>query len=100
MEEVDDVEYRIDMVKNRIADKRIKKTKKENDYLKQKLAELEQELAELEASSSESEEYVAPKRTPKQTKQKPIRIPKENVERLNTKTTMMTREELMRSFGF
>jgi hypothetical protein len=102
--EREDLEYRIEMVKSHIANKKYKKSKRENDYLRDKLAELERELNDL----SSEEEYV-PKRTTKSLSertaglkaQKPIRIPKENVERLEEgKRVMMTRQELMRSFGF
>ena len=92
--EIDDVEYRIDMVKQQIADKKIKKTKKENDYLKRKLAELEQELLDLASSSEDDEEPIVPQR---KSKSKPIKIPRDNI---LAQPQVMTRTEVMRSFGF
>lgn len=84
-----EIEERIDFVKRQIADKKQKKTARENEYLKEKLAELEQELLELD-----DEPVIKPKSV-----RGAVKITEEQLEKA-TKPKALPRHALMSSFGF
>lgn len=93
----DDIKFRMDLVKSTIKDKQIIKTKRENEYLKKKLAELEIELNELYSDETESEEEIIPIKK-KVRNVKAIKVPKKQLNDDGLK--YMTRTDLMKSFGF
>jgi BMFP domain-containing protein YqiC len=88
---------RIDEIQKRISNSKVKKTKNENDFLRQKLAELEDELAEIEAST----EPITKSRTPKQ---KTVKVPRDRVEIIAQGAPQLPKQlplrQLINSFGF
>ncbi len=97
-EEEDDIFDRIDMIKNRITDTKIKKSRDENALLRQKLEELEMELEDLRTPSK------APPTQSKARKQHTVKLPKERVEIIAHGAPEIPKQlplrQIINSFGF
>jgi hypothetical protein len=97
-EEADDIFDRIDMIKSRITDTKIKKSRDENAFLRQKLEELEMELEDLRTPSK------APPTQSKARKQHTVKLPKERVEIIAHGAPEIPKQlplrQIINSFGF
>jgi hypothetical protein len=97
-EEEDDIFDRIDMIKSRITDTKIKKSRDENAFLRQKLEELEMELEDLRTPSK------APPTQSKARKQHTVKLPKERVEIIAHGAPEIPKQlplrQIINSFGF
>lgn len=98
-QEIDDIYDRIDMIKSRVQDTKIKKSRDENAYLREKLKELEMELEDLRSTPS------VPKSTPSSARKvKTVKLPKERVEIIAQGApqlpTQLPLRQIINSFGF
>jgi hypothetical protein len=98
-EEQQDVYELINNIKGTIADTKVKKTKSQNDFLREQLAFLQTELEELRQSD-------APKNAGrvKQNKQHTVRIPKDRIEIIAKGAPQIPKQlplrDIINSFGF
>jgi hypothetical protein len=94
-----DIYGEIEMLKTQIADTKVKKTKSQNDFLREQLSLLQNELAELR-------EINAPTKptTSKQPKQRTVKLPKERIEIIAKGAPEIPKQlplrDIINSFGF
>jgi hypothetical protein len=92
--EEEDIKYKIDIIKNKITDKKIKKTKSENEYLRDQLAQLEEELETLQVDVPKT----------KRVNSKSVKIPSDKAENIigsaSQVPTKLPLHQVLRGFGF
>lgn len=92
--EEEDIKYKIDIIKNKITDKKIKKTKNENEYLRDQLAQLEEELETLQVDVPKT----------KRSNSKSVKIPSDKAENIigsaSQVPTKLPLHQVLRGFGF
>lgn len=94
-----DIYGEIEMLKTQIADTKVKKTKSQNDFLREQLSFLQKELAELREINAPTTPT-----TSKQPKQRTVKLPKERIEIIAKGAPEIPKQlplrDIINSFGF